>query len=69
MRQRLDQSEERRDEVQTRLTALLTDMRPEAAQKASRVRWGYVLALMFALAATAALAVVYLNPELLPAIR
>ena len=57
LRSRLDQSEQKRDEAQTQLTALLTDQREKASQEAIQrplVRQGYVWALLVALAAVAA---------------
>ena len=48
LRTRLDHSEQRRDEVTTQLTALLTDQRPEATQKPAerpKTRAGFWVAL------------------------
>ena len=60
LRARLDKSEQKRDEAQTKLTALLSDMRPTASEKPVErplVRSGYWLALAVALGVVAALGV------------
>lgn len=58
LRTRLDKSEEKRDEAQTQLTALLTDQRrtaPETPQKAPLAHRGYLTALILVLVILGAL--------------
>ena len=58
LRHRLDKSEQKRDEVQTKLTALLTDQRKTPSQETTQRRgahWGYWLALGLVAASVGAL--------------
>jgi len=65
LRERLDRSEEKRDEVQTKLTAILTDQRPKIAPEQPverpRVRTGQLVALAAMVATVVAFAAVWLN--------
>lgn len=63
LRERLDKSEHKRDEAQTKLTALLSDMRPTVSEKPVErrgVHWGYFAALALVLVSMGAL-VAYLG--------
>ena len=62
LRERLDKSEQKRDEAQTKLTALLSDMRPTAPEKPVErhgAHWGYWAALTLVLASMGVLAVYF----------
>ena len=62
LRERLDKSEQKRDEAQTKLTALLSDMRPTAPEKPvgrHRAHWGYWATLALVLASMGVLAVFF----------